>query len=200
MVATTFQDLLADAGRRNIVYDRTKESLTWFRQQSKRINITGPDLMRKFDKADFVNVSSIAVGKMYFYMYDPKLKQTLPYYDMFPCVFPIDAYSDGSFLGINLHYLAYAPRAKLLDALYDLENNARLPQNKRLEMSYGILKGATRYKLFQPCIKRYLSNHVRSKFLNVPHESWPIAAFLPVHDFQKASASKVWADSWSKIR
>ena len=47
-------------------------------------------------------------------MYNPKHKATLPYYDLFPLVLPIQKLSDG-FIGINFHYLYPKDRAILLD-------------------------------------------------------------------------------------
>ena len=41
-------------------------------------------------------------GKLNMFFYDPKHKKTLPYYDTFPLVLPLETYNDG-FLGLNLH-------------------------------------------------------------------------------------------------
>jgi hypothetical protein len=194
---TTFSQILADASAKNIVFDNTKKSLTWFRKQAEGFDgMTSSDLMREYGKKDFLNVGNLAMGKLYFFMYDPKLKEELPYYDLFPCVFPIERYNDG-FLGLNFHYLPPALRAKLLDVLRETETG-KLPDQRKLQISYQTLKGMT--KLFKPCVKRYLSGHLRSKFLNVPYESWGSALFLPVHDFQKASASKVWSDAYKAMK
>ena len=48
------------------------------------------------------------------FFYDPKFKKTLPYYDTFPLVLPLETYNDG-FLGINMHYLPIPLRVNLLD-------------------------------------------------------------------------------------
>ena len=61
-------------------------------------------------------------GKLNMFFYDPKLKQKLPYYDIFPLVLPLKRYSDG-FLGINFHYLPIPLRVRLLDKLTDYSNN-----------------------------------------------------------------------------
>ena len=59
------------------------------------------------------------IGKMYFFIYDPKTKEKLPYYDLFPLVIPIGEYSGKSkgFLGLNLHYVHPKNRIELLDKL-----------------------------------------------------------------------------------
>ena len=58
----------------------------------------------------------IMVGNMYLFIYDPKLKNELEYYDTFPLVIPIKDYHDG-FLGINLHYIDTMDRAILMYSL-----------------------------------------------------------------------------------
>ena len=44
------------------------------------------------------------MGGLYYFLYDPKTKNDLPYYDKFPLVMPLKRDADG-FLGLNLHYL-----------------------------------------------------------------------------------------------
>lgn len=138
----------------------------------------------------------ILVGRMYFFVYDPKHKATLPYYDTFPLVFPIRYYSDG-FLGINLHYLDIRNRAALFGQLMQVATNQRYNDKTRLRLSYSILQSMG--NLHTPCIKRYLHSHVRSKLIFVHPSEWEKALFLPVEAFEKAPASRVWRESRRKI-
>ena len=71
---------------------------------------------------------------LYMYMYDPKLKATLPYYDRFPLVFPFSKTPDG-FIGLNMHYLPYQLRMVLLDRLLTFRTNARMDETTRLRYS-----------------------------------------------------------------
>ena len=57
-----------------------------------------------------------SIGRMYFFKYDPKTKDKLPIYDVYPLVFPIEDYADG-FLGLNIHYLDASSRLRILDKL-----------------------------------------------------------------------------------
>lgn len=123
------------------------------------------------------------IGKMYFFWYDPKLKDTLPVYDKFPMVFPIERYSDG-FLGLNLHYLDYGQRMYLLGLLSNFASNKKLTPSTRLKLSYDVLSNSVRLQnLAKPCIKRYLFEHVRSQFVEVTPDEWSYAAELPVELF-----------------
>ena len=52
------------------------------------------------------------VGQMYSYIYNPKTKDKLPYYDMVPLVIPV-SYTNNGFYGLNFHYLSLQERNKL---------------------------------------------------------------------------------------
>lgn len=135
------------------------------------------------------------IGRLIMYFYDPKTKDKLPYYDRFPLVIPIEFYPDG-FLGINLHYLPQAYRARLMDVLYNtIYGDKYLNEKKIIQISYQILKTAAKTRLFEPCIKRYLYGHVRSRFLVLDPNDWNVAIFLPTERFEKASTTFVHADS-----
>ena len=134
------------------------------------------------------------IGRMYMFQYDPKGKDTLPYYDVFPLIFVLEKYNDG-FLGMNLHYLPPIFRARLMDKLYQIERNDALRESKKLRLSYGLLNSVSRYKYFRPTVKRYLNSQVRSRYLWIPYEEWDIALMLPTQRFRKKQASVVWRDS-----
>lgn len=182
--------------------DKSRKSLTWFRDklaavgQKKTISrkAHGPikaDLMASALRQETDHV----IGNMYFFVYDPKHKKTLPYYDTFPLVFPIEVYDDG-FLGLNFHYLDYRSRVILLGELSTLANNKKYDQTTRLKLSYQKIKAFSQF--FQPTVKRYLSAHVRSPFIRVFADEWENAVFLPLQNFEKASTAKVWKDSRAK--
>ena len=190
-----FQETLARAARAGITPYAGK-SLDWFREQMANVRTTP----RKILTSEDLNVvKTPRPGRMYMYTYDPLHKATLPYYDTFPLIFMIETYSDG-FLGLNLHYLPLSLRAKLMDALYELTNNKRYDESTKLRLSYKVLQSASKYKYFAPCIKRYLIDHVRSKFVEITADKWDAALFMPLHRFKKASAEKVWRDARNGVR
>lgn len=120
------------------------------------------------------------IGKMYMYFYDAKYKDILPFFDIFPLVFPIEFYKDG-FLGLNLHYLPLTIRAQLMDALYSTTNNQRYNNTTILQINYRILKSqANRFDGYTKCVKRYLYSHVQSAFHYVNPTDWDKALFLPL--------------------
>ena len=132
------------------------------------------------------NMSSRLTGKMLFYNYDPKHKAILPYYDAFPLVFPLESPAGGlrkSFLGLNLHYLPYYERARLMQALYSTINTKDINPRSKLQLEYDLLSKVSRYKFFRPCLKRYLFSHIRSRIQVINPEQWNLVLMLPVARF-----------------
>ena len=191
MVSKVFDEILAQGVRAGQIPARTQQSRDWFRTTAKRTRVTPESLVRG-ERARYKN--RVSMGKMYLFNYDPKHKDTLPYYDRYPLIFPVNK-APGGFYGINMHYLPHVLRARLMDALYELSRDRRYDERTRLRLSYNILNGATKYKAFRPTFKRYLSNHVRSRFIEITSSEWDIALMMPLQKFAKASSSKVWADS-----
>jgi len=173
---------------------RTNASRAWLRAKVKDLKPTSSALMRDRDRLK--NTSMI--GKMYFYFYDPKTKESMPYYDQFPLVIPIEKYNDG-FLGLNLHYIHPKHRMVLLDKLSDTLSNDTYDEKTKLKINYKYLAAASRIFEANPCIKRYLFTQIESRFLEITADEWDIAAMLPVESFVGATTSKVYADSRKKF-
>ena len=142
------------------------------------------------------------LGKMFMFQYEAKGAETMPFYDSFPLIFPIDAQADG-FLGINLHYLPHVWRAVLMDNLYDLRTNEDMDETTRLRLfnnGYNTLKKSAKYRYFKPCVKKYLFEQTKSRYMEIPPEEWEIALFLPLERFVGASRRTVWIDTRKKYR
>ena len=198
-MATLFSDILAKGVRRGELPGRSKGAIEWYRKQAKTAAgkaITSETLLNTKDKgrAKARLTGDAFIGSMYFFEYDPKHKETLPYYDRFPLIFPINK-AKGGIIGLNMHYLPPMLRAQLMDALYSLTTDNNYNEKTRLAMSYKLLASSSKFKLFAPCVKHYLSSHVKSRFIKIEASEWDTALFLPVHSFQKAGSAKVWADS-----
>lgn len=176
-----------------------EEARDWYRSRAMEFQqVDSARLMRNKDRL-YTRITQQDVGRMLMYFYDPKHKDKLPFYDRFPLIFVMELYSDG-FLGMNLHYLPPTYRARLMDALYMIERKDNVRQSQKLRMSYSLLNSAAKYRYFRPCIKRYLTNHVKSRFLYVPYEEWDIALMLPTARFRKAKQTTVWNESRKIIR
>ena len=155
------------------------EPFKWYRNRIKELGTPSvPELLRSG------KLSKTPTGKsLNMFVYSPKGRNKLPYYDTFPLVLPLKN-MEGGFLGLNFHYLPYALRARLLDAAGGDNLNIGAIEKNRLT---------------KPCIKRYLFGYTRSMFRKIDDEDNLTAIMLPVQRFKKASTSEVWSDSRKMI-
>lgn len=177
---------------------KSKQAMSWFK-----------DIVKKTQRAAFPASTGRAeltgdrnigvtgrptVGQMYLFQYDAKFKDILPYWDVWPLIFPFD-YASNGFYGINLHYLAPNARVDLMLRLIKAQGGSGQlgNDNYKLRLSYDII---TKYPPAKPCIKRYLFSHVQGKGLyGIGGEDWSYAAALPLQRFKGASAGTVWKQS-----
>lgn len=202
-MAAIFDEILAKGVRSGRIPARTAKAREWYRDQARNVaksgsktGVSGEKVLRD-SKSSMENVARM--GNMYLFEYDAKHKDTLPYWDRYPLIFPINK-AKGGFMGINVHYLPPMLRAKLMDALYDTLTNKKYDETTKLRLSYDLLNSASKFKEFKPCIKHYLNSQVRSRFVYISPSEWDIALFLPMAKFVGASKQKVYADSRKIIR
>ena len=192
-MASLFDKLESEAFRKGI-QARSKEASKWFEKKAKELGSIGKSVL----KDDRLTLKSDKkAGDMCMFVYDPKLKKTLPYYDTFPLSIIVGPAKDG-FYGINLHYLPPKVRAIFLDKLGDIVSNNKFNATTKFKITYNLLKATKNYKYFKPCFKHYLTKNVSSQIMKVNAAEWNIAIFLQTASFRKAGESKVWADSRSK--
>jgi len=172
---------------------RSNISRSWLEAKAKNLRSSPNTLMQDRQRLKEKTI----IGKMYFFFYDPKTKDALPYYDRFPLVIPIDRYADG-FLGLNLHYIHPKERVILLDKLSSTLNNKEYNETTKMRISYAYLSAASKAYEATPCIKRYLFSHVQSRFLEITADEWDVAVMLPMERFQKATKQKVFSESRKK--
>ena len=185
-------DKLKTAIKTSKVSAKARAAGDWFREKAKQAGASAR--MRAVTPAQLIKrqpEDNIILGKMFFYKYDPKWAKKLPYWDMYPLVFPFQK-APGGFYGINLHYVRPRDRAILMDQLNGFASNNKYDKTTTLQLSYNTLK---RYGRAVPCVKRYLGDHVVSQTVRIDADEWEIAIFLPVERFQKESSAIVWKDS-----
>ena len=195
-MAVSYIDRLQAQAYKAGIAKNTEKSLNWFKRQligMKTIN------RQNLIKDDNLKPRSAPLpGRMFMYFYDPKHKKTLPYYDRFPLIFMVEKAERG-FYGLNLHYLPHKQRAIFFDRLTDYTTNEKYNLTTRLRLSYNLLKGSSRLSAFAPCFKHYLSEHVRSRIIEVPASEWETVLFLPSENFKKKNKNQVWTDSRKMI-
>ena len=191
MADSLFQKLQFQAFRAGIP-PRTDEARKWFRDKVKTMRSVNRNALLRDDALK--RATRYRMGEMYMFFYDPKHKETLPYYDTFPLVIMVEK-APGGFYGLNLHYLPPALRAKFFDALIQTMNNKRYDETTRFRTRYRILKSVRKLRYFEPCFKHYLTKHVASRISKVEAPEWEIALFMPTQRFKKKTATAVYTQS-----
>jgi hypothetical protein len=108
----------------------------------------------------YENITDTVIpNKLYFFEYDPKLKDKLKIYDTYPLVYSFDMSKD-NFLGSNLHYLK--PKLRPAYALSLINKTARIYENT---------------------IHRYIFKQADNLFFEVKEEDWEFIASLPLEHF-----------------
>lgn len=178
MAENYFDQILSQAGGQ-------QRSFRWYQQKIREFGVPTQRKLIETGDAGF----DLNIGNMNFFVYDPKHKRTLPYYDRFPLIIPIEEKND-YFLGINFHYLSIPYRISLIEKLIKFE---RIQQNeKRIILEWKYIKN---FREIKPTVKKYLKNHVRTAFVKIKEEEFRLALMLPVQDFMKATRNKVYYDS-----
>ena len=170
-MATIFDKIRQDVGDREL-------SLTWYKRKVSELasRISAGRLMREGKI-----LKTPGFNQLNFFRYNPKTKATLPYYDVFPLVMPIDT-APGGFLGINFHYLPIPLRMRLLETL----------AKRNFDGDYSKLKNI---RLIKPCVKHYLKSQFASGFYRLDELDYAPAIFMPVQSFKKAGMSAAHRDA-----
>lgn len=125
-------------------------------------------------------------GEIYSFFYDPKLKDSLPFYDTFPLVLPLSS-DKTSFLGLNFHYISPKDRMALLKLLQKRGRGAN-----KLVITWDTIVSFAASNYANYCIKRYLFSHMKSPLRRIETEDIPTALLIPVERFVKKRKQDVW--------
>ena len=185
-------DKISAAAFRAGIRSRTPESEEWFANKVKELAGAVPSRTKILKDDALEKQSKIRVGDMIMYFYDPKTKETLPYYDKFPLTIIVDK-APGGFYGLNLHYLHPRLRVGLLENLYaysnDFDDESVADENVRLGLRYQSLATASNLRVAKPCVKQYLFEHLDSKIVKVNPSQWDFVPLLPLSKFTSEKGS-----------
>jgi hypothetical protein len=211
------QDLLKDMNRAIIA--ETNESgssvgaVRWFTEAIRTGQMILPDetelttdLLRSKERLTSKAFMHMP-GRMFTFMYQPKTKPDLKYYDITPLVITLPVMGEqttDNILGINLHYLEPELRAELIDRLLKIANSRKgenLPPKGvgYFRVNYELLK-TKRFVFGMPCIRRYDLGRIIGRPVLIPANEWGNAVALPFDNFVKKNESPIWLESRRLIR
>jgi len=187
---TSLKETLASSGYE----EKSKKAREWFREEIRSLSINRKSVL---NDEELKKVKTPKRGFMYMYVYDPKMKKVLPYYDRFPLTILVQPDENKTgFYGLNLHYLNPITRAVFLDKLFETMSSTNEPEeNTRLRIRYQLISTVKKYREFRPCFKHYLFDHIRTQLSLVPATNWEVAMFLPTEHFKGKRKEGVWLES-----
>ncbi len=133
-----------------------RKSANWYRK-------TIADLGDRITARKLMNSGKLngipSKGRLNMFFYDPKYKKTLPLYDTFPLVLPLETIP-GGFMGLNFHYIRPLQRISLLNNLQRFATGG-MAKSTRIDATYDRVKNVG---IAATTVKKYLYSHVRSSF------------------------------------
>lgn len=170
----------------------SKEALCWFHDYTKQFAKSAS--FTKTTKSGTI-VKKPVPGRFYLYLYNPKTKEQMPYYDSMPLVL-ITKVVPGGWFGINFHYMPPDIRLRIMEGFYNTIKDPTLSSGVKLKSNWrraaSVAKAAASHHYLQHSIKRYLSNHISSPLLEIDPEYWAMCIFLPLSRFKKKQTGFVW--------
>lgn len=175
-------------------------SLDWFKRKINDLGGNSPaaktELLKQTKEKQ---ATRFLIGSLYIFKYDPKHKDTLPFYDTWPCSL-IFSLEDTLVRGINFHYLPYVIRGRLFDKLWQIAMVYRNNQQQCKRVTWRLLGNVAKFPEVRPAVKSYLYSHIQSRLIKVDIDDWKTAILLPVESFAKKSLAYVTRNSAQQIR
>lgn len=162
----------------------------WLQEQARTLNVTPQRFLADSDRL----VNRPMLGRMYMFQYDPKLKESLRFYDTFPLVIPLE-YNRNGFTGFNLHYLRPESRAHVLEILKEYLTDNKMADRTRINITWDRIQRRLPLNELKRTVKSYLMTNVKSRFLNLLVEDWDLAVWIPADRFKKARRNRVWEEA-----
>ena len=197
-----YREHFGPEAKRNI-----KRSHQWFMERVQKDYNVGPKHMM----TAFAQNKSSALrgrylfGRLFYYQYDAKTKDDLPYWDKYPLVFFFNARKgDGlefgekgiTYLwGLNMHYLPPKLRLLVFEELVTLRNERSYRAKTRLKLTWEVLRKFGVHKLYSHCVKVYRSDCLRSQLHEIEPQWWEVIMFMQTARFQKKSQAAVFKDA-----
>ena len=150
-------------------------SYIWFNEKVKElisISESPSELLSKWER----RANKVQLYRFNMFFYDAKTKKTLPYFDMFPLVFPLRRLGN-SFTGINAHYLPPSFKEDFFNIYNKFALNDEFDETTLYRMTWSKI---SRFKIMRPLIRQYSLSNIKSRFLVLNADEVPTALALPL--------------------
>ncbi len=174
MADTVFDKVLEEKETYKLT-NNDNPSWAWFAEKVKdliSVSEKPGELLTKWER----RANKVQLYRFNMFFYDAKTKNTLPYFDMFPLVFPLRRFGDG-FTGINVHYLPPAFKEDFYNIYTRFKLNDEFDETTLYRMTWSKI---SRFKVMRPLIRKYSYTHIKSRFLILRADEVPTAMLLPL--------------------
>ena len=147
----------------------------WYNEKVKdliSISEKPSELLSKWERRR----NKVQLFRFNMFFYDAKTKKNLPYFDMFPLVFPLRRFGD-TFTGINVHYLPPSFREDFFNIYTRFKLNDEFDETTLYRMTWSKI---SRFKVMRPLLRKYSLSNIKSRFLVLRADEVPIAMSLPL--------------------
>ena len=178
-MATIFDKILEQKDLYKIS-NNENPSYIWFNEKVKElisISEKPSELLSQWQR----RANKVQLYRFNMFFYDAKTKKTLPYFDMFPLVFPLRRFGD-SFTGINAHYLPPAFKEEFFNIYTRFKLNDEFDETTLYRMTWSKV---SKFKIMRPLIRNYSLSNIKSRFLVLRADEVPIAMSLPLERLVK---------------
>ena len=179
MADTVFDKVLEEKETYKLT-NNDNPSWAWFAEKVKdliSVSEKPGELLSKWER----RTNKVQLYRFNMFFYDAKTKNTLPYFDMFPLIYPLRRMGDG-FTGINVHYLPPAFREDFYNIFSRFATDDEIDENTLYRATWSKI---SRFKVMRPLIRKYSYKSVKSRFLILNATEVPIALLLPLQRFVK---------------
>lgn len=136
------------------------------------------------------------LGYMYTYIYNPKWRKVLPFYDVLPMMVLIGKGGD-RMLGLNLHYLPYSFRVNIAKKLMKLTSWKKRIQYKDVKKAIESAKVPDGFLYY--CIRTYLYSHIMSNVKEFDSQNYEMAIKNVMPKFKKETEENIYKVLMSKF-
>jgi len=118
---------------------------------------------KQIKKQDIITGKRKSFGQIYHFVYNPKYKDILPFWDKYPVIILINMNSK-HILGLNLHFVPTYTRKKIVNYILKV-NASRISNNQPLMVKYSFLKRMIIKLRATICIRKYIISRMSSRVI-----------------------------------
>jgi len=174
-MANTIFDTITEEKEIYEIEEGENPSFAWYNEKVKDLISMSENPGELLSKWEW-RTNKIQLFHFNMFFYDAKTKNTLPYFDMFPLVFPLRRFGD-SFTGVNVHYLPAAFKEQFYQIFTRFKLNDKFDETTLYRMTWSKI---SRFKVMRPLIRKYSLSNIKSRYLILRADEVPIAMSLPL--------------------